>query len=164
MRDRGDARGRRRERIQRRRAVNAIRESPWRGMASATRALLSAALVAALTARALAQPALSEAQIVGTWTGTGHMIFRPEMTIRVEFKSDKTVEGATSAAGQGEMTYTNGHWRIEGDTLLVDYTAVGPRGKIDIGWALRQNGEGLSGRGTVKPVRLPFHVELGRAQ
>jgi hypothetical protein len=133
-------------------------------MASAVGALLSAALLMAPTAAALAQPALTEGQIIGTWMGTGRMIFRPEMAIRVELKSDGTVEGTTSADGQDPMTYTNGHWRIEGDTLLVDYTAVGPRGKIDIGWALRQNGERLSGRGTVKPVRLPFDVDLGRAQ
>ena len=132
-------------------------------MASAIPALLSAALTVAPAAAALAQPALTEEQVVGKWMGTGRVIFLPELTIRVEFKSDRTLVGATGAAGHDEMTYTNGHWKIEGETLLVDYTAVGPRGKIDIGWALRQNGERLSGRGTVKPVHLPFHVDLGRA-
>jgi len=62
------------------------------------------------------------------------------------------------------VPFANGRWKLDGDTVLIDYTAVTSRANSESPWTLRLDGERLSGSGRNKTKNFTYDIDLRRAR
>jgi uncharacterized protein (TIGR03066 family) len=117
----------------------------------------------AVAVTASAQESLDAKQIVGKWVGTLRAVGQPPATAEVEFKPDGAFEGGSNSGQSGQVSYA-GRWKVDGKTILVDYIADGSRGKAEVSWTLKANGEELSGAGYRMIGNVRFDVNLKRVK
>jgi hypothetical protein len=120
--------------------------------------------VVGIAVTASAQSGLDANQIVGRWWGEGQAGSGTPARFQVEFKPDGILEGGATTAQFGHVTYSDGRWKIQGETLLVEYVASSPTGKSEVELVLRQAGEELTGTGIRKAENRRFNVQLRRVK
>jgi uncharacterized protein (TIGR03066 family) len=117
-----------------------------------------------MTAMASAQESPDSKQVVGKWAGMLRAAGQSPAPAEVEFKPDGTVEGTSNAAQAGLVSYA-GRWKVNGDTILVDFNAEGSRGgKSEVSWTLKLEGDELSGSALRKVNLLRYDVGLKRVK
>jgi len=122
-----------------------------------TCALIAVAMTAA------AQENLDAKRVVGKWTGTLRAAGRSPASVEIEFKPDGAFEGGSNAAQADEVSYT-GRWKVDGKTILVDFTAEGSEEESEVSWTLQQDGAELRGGALRRLGMLRYDVSLRRVR
>jgi uncharacterized protein (TIGR03066 family) len=115
----------------------------------------------AVVVTASAQETVDAKQVVGKWMGTTRASGNSPSSIEVEFKPDGLFEGGSVSSMSGHVSYA-GRWKVDGKAILVDYIADSSRGKAEVSWTLKPDGEDLSGTGFRPNGNVRFDVSLKR--